>query len=81
MEPPTMWAKWRKDLADIGGWDNELISVPAGAVRKMIELGERQQEAVEFVAYYCFSNDRDADAMAMIKHAAAALHLPKSEEN
>lgn len=29
--------KWRADLEKIGGWDNEMVSVPAGAVRKIIE--------------------------------------------
>jgi len=37
------WAQWRADLAALGGWENELVSVPAGAVRKMIEAGEALQ--------------------------------------
>jgi hypothetical protein len=29
--------KWREDLEKVGGWDNEMVTVPAGAVRKIIE--------------------------------------------
>ncbi len=36
------WAKQRTNLYEIGGWDNELVSVPAGGVRKLIESGESQ---------------------------------------
>lgn len=39
--PASPWAKWRADLAAIGGLENELVSVPAGPVRAMIEEGER----------------------------------------
>lgn len=28
---------WRDELAKVGGWENEMVSVPAGAVRKIIE--------------------------------------------
>lgn len=28
---------WRKQLAEIGGYDNELVGVPAGTVRKMVD--------------------------------------------
>ena len=34
------WQKWRADLAALGGWENEMVSVPAGAVREMIVAGE-----------------------------------------
>ncbi len=42
----NQWGKWRQDLEAIGGWANELVSVPAGAVRQMIELGEQQFAAL-----------------------------------
>ena len=34
------WLKRRADLSAIGGWDNEMMAVPAGPVRRMIEDGE-----------------------------------------
>ncbi len=46
----SKWAKWRQELEDIGGWDNEFVAVPAGAVRKMIELGEHMEDALQRVA-------------------------------
>ena len=36
----NQWEKWRQDLQALGGWDNELVNIPAGAVRKMIEAGD-----------------------------------------
>lgn len=36
---------WRQQLQELGGWDNELVNVPAGAVRKIIEELERAQAA------------------------------------
>jgi hypothetical protein len=28
---------WRDELEKVGGWDNEMVSVPGGSVRKIIE--------------------------------------------
>ena len=38
-----MSTNYRKQLEDVGGWDNELVSVPAGGVRKIIEELEATQ--------------------------------------
>ena len=32
---------WRQQLTDLGGYENELVGVPAGAVRKMVDEIER----------------------------------------
>ena len=56
----SQWAKWRKNLDEIGGWDNELVSVPAGAVRKMIELGEYMENALERIRDDGNEDARDA---------------------
>lgn len=45
----SQWAKWRDDLQKIGGWDNELVAVPAGTVRKMIERGEALEAALRTI--------------------------------
>lgn len=37
---------WRKQLADLGGYDNELLGVPAGSVRKIIDELERLRARV-----------------------------------
>lgn len=39
--------KWHGDLEKIGGWDNEMVNVPAGAVRKIIEDLEAAAEEIE----------------------------------
>jgi hypothetical protein len=41
---------WRKQLEEIGGYDNELIGVPAGAVRKMIDEIESLRAVVKGAA-------------------------------
>ena len=43
---------WRKMLVDIGGYDNELVGVPSGGVKEMVEEIEslREQLALAFEA-------------------------------
>jgi hypothetical protein len=37
---------WRKMLVDIGGYDNELVGVPSGGVKEMVEEIESLREQV-----------------------------------
>jgi len=43
--PQAPHKDWRKMLTELGGWDNELLSVPAGAVREIIEEVEALRAA------------------------------------
>lgn len=48
-----MTKTYREQLADLGGWNNALVGVPAGAVREIIEAledRERQVAALRVVA-------------------------------
>lgn len=40
------WKKWKQELTALGGWDNELIQIPAGAVKKIILRGEEQEDVL-----------------------------------
>ena len=41
----TISKSWREQLTEIGGYENELIGVPAGSVRKIIqELEDCREE-------------------------------------
>jgi hypothetical protein len=37
---------WRKMLVDIGGYDNELVGVPSGGVKEMVDEIESLREQV-----------------------------------
>lgn len=36
----TIFLRWRRHLAEVGGWDNPFVQTPAIAVRAMIKDGE-----------------------------------------
>jgi hypothetical protein len=45
----VMMKDWRRMLTEVGGYDNALIGVPAGAVREMIDEIDALRAAVERV--------------------------------
>lgn len=48
-EVPKRHKTWRQKLEEVGGWENEMVSVPAGAVRKIIEDLEAHERELERV--------------------------------
>lgn len=38
---------WREKLTDVGGYDNELLGIPAGGVREMVDEIERLSAEVK----------------------------------
>jgi hypothetical protein len=46
----TRLRSYRAKLAEVGGWDNELVQVPAGGVRPLIEHGEQAAAELERLA-------------------------------
>lgn len=90
----TIFLRWRRHLAEVGGWDNPFVQTPSIAVRAMIKDGEAieakakilERETVALCDQLSSMFDRQSkvslfDLLEAVKKLRALAEPPKEEQS